>query len=41
MKKKIVLMIGIIILGGFTNNVSAKQCVYGLQSVSIPYNGNW
>lgn len=28
-------------MGGFISNVDAQQCVYGLQSISIPYNGSW
>lgn len=41
MKKILILIIGILIAGGFINNVNAQECVYGLQSVSIPYNGDW
>ncbi len=41
MKKKIIFIIGILVIGGFVSNVDAKECVYGLQSISIPYNGSW
>ena len=41
MKKKIILIIGILVMGGFISNVNAKECQYALQSISIPYNGSW
>lgn len=41
MKKKIILIIGILVMGGFISNVNAKECQHGLQSISIPYNGSW
>lgn len=41
MKKSLILIIGILIAGGFISNVNAQECVYGLQSISIPYNGSW